>query len=96
MIRHIVFIKFKPGTPESRINEIEAKLNGLKSKINEIEEFECGKDVLHSERSFDFALVSAFKNLDALQAYQVHPEHQAVVAIIKEVAETTKAVDYEF
>jgi quinol monooxygenase YgiN len=96
MIRHIVFIKFKPGTTDEAIDEIESGLNGLKSKISDIEEFECGLDVIHSERSFDFALISSFKDLDALQRYQVHPEHQAVVAKIKLVAEATKAVDYAF
>ena len=96
MIRHIVFIKFKPGTLEEAISEIERDLNALKDSISEIKEFECGRDLVHSERSFDFALISAFDDLDALQRYQVHPVHQAVVAKIKAAAESTKAVDYSF
>ncbi len=96
MIRHIVFIKFKPETSDDAIIEIENGLRNLKGCIPEILDFECGRDLIHSERSFDYALISAFDDLDALQRYQVHPEHQAVVAKIKAAAESTKAVDYSF
>ena len=96
MIRHIVMTKFKQGTDDATITDIEKSLRALPGKIPEIKEFECGRDVLHTERSFDFALISAFEDLDALQRYQVNPDHQAAAAKIRAVAEVMKAVDYEF
>ena len=50
-------------------------------QIEEIREFRFGTDVIRSERSYDFGLVSSFEDLDALQRYQVHPDHQKVVAL---------------
>jgi len=58
-------------------------------------EFQFGRDVLRSERSYDFALVSEFENLEAMQRYQIHPAHQKVVAKIKELCESLVVVDFQ-
>jgi len=96
MIRHIVFFKFKPGTTDAQIDKLAEGLMGLPARIAEIKGFECGRDLIHSERSFDFALNSAFADMEALQRYQVHPDHQQVVAYVREISEKVVAVDYEF
>ena len=88
MLKHVVFLKFKKDVPESAIAEIEKGLGELPDIIPEIMEFQFGRDVLRSERSYDFALVSEFENLEAMQRYQVHPAHQKVVAKIKEVCDS--------
>ncbi len=95
MLKHVVFIKFKKDVPESAITEIEKGLGGLPDIISEIKEFQFGKDVLRSERSYDFALVSEFENLEAMQRYQVHPAHQKVVGKIKEVCDSLVVVDFQ-
>ena len=96
MIRHLVFFKFKPGTTEADIAKLEQGLSRLPSVISEIATFELGRDIVRSERSFDFGLNAAFADRDALNAYQVHPEHQQVVAHVKTIAEKVVAVDYTF
>jgi len=96
MIKHVVFFKFRPEVPEGKILQLEKDLAGLPAVIPEIKEFQIGRDVIHSDRSFDLALISAFTDLDALQRYQVHPNHQAVVALVKEIAEKVAAVDFEY
>ncbi|MNV67818.1 Stress responsive A/B Barrel Domain protein [compost metagenome] len=53
-----------------------------------------GADIIHSDRSFDIALVTVVASLDDLQAYQVHPAHKEVIAHINEVKELSIAVDY--
>jgi hypothetical protein len=95
MLKHVVFVKFKKDVPESAIAEIEKGLGELPDIIPEIMQFQFGRDVLRSELSYDFALVSEFENLEALQRYQVHPEHQKVVAKLKEVWESRFVVDFE-
>ena len=95
MIKHVVFIKFKDDAKEEDIQAVENGLAGLPGVIPEIKAYEFGRDVLKTERSYDFALVSAFEDMDALKRYQVHPEHQAVVAKIKVVAQDILAVDYK-
>ncbi len=96
MIKHIVFMKFNDGVTDEQIAELERGLAALPQSIREIKEYVFGRDVIRSERSYDFALVSAFQDLEALQRYQVHPEHQKVVSIVKALSQSILAVDFEF
>ncbi|GBC62875.1 stress responsive alpha-beta barrel domain-conta ining protein [Desulfonema ishimotonii] len=95
MVRHIVFMKFKPETGDDRITPVEKGLGALPGLIAEIRSFEFGRDVVRSDRSYDFALVAGFDDMEALSRYQVHPEHQKVVGLLKEICQDIKAVDYE-
>jgi hypothetical protein len=95
MLRHVVIAKFKDGLSESVIAELEKGLKGLPQIIPEIVEFQCGKDVLRSQRSYDFALVSSFADLDALKRYQVHPAHKEVAVKLMESCESVILVDFE-
>ena len=96
MLKHVVFMKFKAGVTDADIAELEAGLAALPAAISEIREFVFGRDILHSERSFDFALVSAFDDLDAMKRYQVHPNHVVVLGKVKELSEINRIVDFTF
>ncbi len=95
MLKHVVFMKFKEGVTDSQITDLEKSLAALPGAIEEIREFQFGRDVIRSERSYDFALVSAFDDLEALERYQVHPEHQKVVSKVRAASENILAVDFE-
>ncbi len=94
MLNHVVLMKFKPGTRDEEIRELESLLNDLPNKIIEIQVYEFGRDVLRAERSYDFALVSLFANLPALERYQKHPDHLPVAAKIKAMCAHLVAVDF--
>ena len=79
MLKHVVFFKFRPETTEAQIQALEGGLGALPGTIPEILDFEFGRDVIRSERSFDLALVSGFADREALQRYQEHPRHQEVL-----------------
>ena len=96
MIKHIVFMKFKAGVTDKDVAVIEKGLAGLPGKIPEIKEYQFGRDIVRSERSCDFALVSAFDDMEALKRYQVHPDHLPVIAKVKEFSESILAVDFTF
>ncbi len=96
MLKHLVFMKFKPGITEAQIEELRNSLAALPGKIPEIKEYSFGKDVMRSERSMDFALVSAFTDLEALKRYSEHPDHQLVISLVSSLTEKTLAVDYIF
>lgn len=96
MIKHIVFFKFKDGVAESDIAEVERGLGRLPEIIPEIKEFVFGRDVVRSERSYDFALVSSFDDLETMGRYQVHPDHQEVLVKVRQICESIKAVDFEY
>jgi uncharacterized UPF0160 family protein len=94
MLKHVVLFKFKKDVPEAAIAEIENGIAQLPGIIPEVLEFESGRDVMHSERSYDFALVSGFESLESMRRYQVHPAHQKVLVKIKEHCDSILVVDF--
>ena len=96
MIQHVVVLKFKAGVSDSDIEALENALERLPGTIPEIMTYDFGRDIVRSERSFDFALVSSFKDLDALKRYQGHPEHLKVLDLVKKMCDQIVAVDFTF
>ncbi|MBX3293298.1 MAG: Dabb family protein [Acidobacteria bacterium] len=95
MLIHIVCWKYKPETtPEMRAEHI-ANLRALGDIVPGIESLDVGADFLGLDRSFDTGLVIKFTGRDALENYTVHPEHQKVVAVGREIAERAVSVDFE-
>jgi len=45
---------------------------------------------------YDIALDTTFRTKAALDFYQTHPEHQAIVSFVKKVVTERRAVDFEF
>lgn len=94
MLHHIVLMKFKADVQEDDVARLAQMLDALPDRIIEIQTYEFGRDIVRSERSYDFALVSGFANLEAMQRYQVHPAHQKAVAHIREICDDLRAVDF--
>jgi hypothetical protein len=94
MLSHVVLMKFKPDVSDEDIRELEKSLDRLPNKIMEIKMYEFGRDLLKSEKSYDFALVSLFANLSALKRYQEHPDHLPVAARIKSMCSSIVTVDF--
>ena len=95
MINHVVLAKFKPGVGKTDIEELERMLDDLPNKITEIHTYEFGQDLIHSARSYDFAIVALFANLETLDRYQTHPQHLPVVKKIQEICDDVVTVDFE-
>jgi hypothetical protein len=94
MLRHVVLFKFKEGVEEEEITDLESSLAELPPAIPEILSYEFGRDVIHSERSYDLALVSTFRDLESLHRYQKHPDHQIVLRKVNNLCESVLAVDF--
>lgn len=94
MITHIVLFKLKDRSPEAIAQTVQV-LKNMEGKIDELKHIEVGVDVVHSERSYDIALYTKFESMEALGAYQIHPEHQKVIAHMTQVREASASVDYE-
>jgi len=95
MINHVVLAKFKPGIGQADIEELERMLDDLPNKVTEIHTYEFGQDLIHSAKSYDFAIVALFANLETLDRYLTHPQHLPVVKIIQESCENVVTVDFE-
>jgi len=75
---------------------IKKELEGLQALIPGLKCIEVG--INHADApsgNFDLALYSGFETMEALAAYQVHPEHQRVAAFIGKVKTDRACVDYE-
>ena len=94
MIRHIVLFQIKDEY-KAEIPQLVANFYGMKGKIEGLLELEAGADFLHSERSYDIALITVFSDRAAFDAYQNHPVHLPVKQRMHEVRSASVACDYE-
>jgi heme-degrading monooxygenase HmoA len=99
MIKHIVFWKLKDHanglTKEENAQEIRTRLEDLRGKIDGLLTIQVGIDFLHSPESADVVLYSEFDSKAALDHYQQHPLHKAVMPFIAEARSERRVVDYE-
>ena len=72
MLNHIVLMKFKPDVAEGDIMRLEELLDDLPNNISEILVYEFGRNIIPSDRAYDFALVSLFANPESLERYRQH------------------------
>jgi len=96
VIKHVVLFKFKADATSAQRKAAIDGLHPLPQHIQEIRGWIVGEDVLHSERSYDIALLADFDDLAALQRYQVHPEHQAAAQALVAISEKVAVVDYQY
>ena len=99
MIRHIVMFTLKEhahGNPKAEnIRIIKAKLEALRGVIPGLLRMDVGVDFSATDTSADMVLDSDFTTRAALDAYIVHPAHQALVPFITEVRSERRLVDFE-
>jgi len=98
MIRHVVSWKLTAVDDAQRDLDAAAIIEGLESLpalIPEILALEVGRNVAPYADNWDLTLIADYESLDALEAYQVHPEHQRVVAIVKPRVSARSNVDFE-
>ena len=95
MVRHIVLFKIKEEF-KADIPDMVEKFYAMKGKIEGMVSLEAGADFLHSERSYDLALITEFETREAFNAYQTHPVHMPVKKRMHEVRSASVACDFEF
>ena len=99
MVKHIVFWKLKEDLTgparEEALRKITAGFAALKGLIPGVLRIEVGVDFLRSPQSADFALYSEFESRAALEAYQAHPAHQALVPPVRDATMERRVVDYD-
>jgi quinol monooxygenase YgiN len=99
MIKHIVFWRLKASAhgndklTNARI--IKQKVEGLRGRIPGLLAIDLGIDTSATDTAGDIVLYSEFANQAALDAYQAHPEHQAIVPFVREAQSERRMIDYE-
>lgn len=100
MVKHIVFWKLKEeahgNNKATNASLIKEKLEALNGKIEGLVKVEVGINFLDdSAGNYDVALYSEIVSKEALDVYQNHPLHQAVLPFVREAVNNRVAVDYE-
>lgn len=94
MLRHYVFLKYREGTSDGHVTAFCERMLALRATITGIEHLEIGRDELHDARSWDLVLIMEFASLDALRAYQRHPQHVEVMTFNAPFVANLGSVDF--
>jgi hypothetical protein len=94
MLRHYVFLKYRQETSGAHVAAFCARMRALCEEIAGIEHLEIGRDELHDARSWDLVLIMKFASVDALRAYQRHPQHLAVMTFNEPFVANVASVDF--
>jgi hypothetical protein len=96
MIRHVVQLRFKPGTSDSAIDQIIASLKTLPPLIPEIRSYTLGRDLALSPDTSDFAIVADFDSVEDFGVYANHPTHlQIIQDVIKPHVQLRSALQFQ-
>lgn len=96
MIHHVVSWTLREDLDRSAsIDRIRALLTGLVGTVDTIRSLEVVENVAYPDKNQDVAVVATFDDLAGLDAYQVHPDHQAAAAEIRGLVTSRAAIDWE-
>ena len=99
MVRHIVMwtLKEEAEGASAQVNaaKMKAMLEALAGRIEGLRHIEVSHAIVAADPECHVVLCSEHDDVDALNHYQGHPEHQACVGFVKKVAASRKALDYE-
>jgi hypothetical protein len=96
MVKHIVMYKLKPNAEgaDKKTNAIimKKKLENLQNVIPGAFKLEVG--INYNPAGYDVVLYSEFNDQDALDTYQMHPEHLRVKEFVHSVISQRVVADY--
>jgi hypothetical protein len=98
MIRHVVSWRLNGVDAAARAEQaatITATLTALPAVIPQIVSLQVGTNVAYPESNWHVVLIADYESLEALEEYQVHPDHVAATHVIKPLVESRANVDFE-
>jgi len=95
-VRHVVLFKFKDGTPQAKVEEIEKGFCALPGKVPGTVGFEWGTNMSPENlaQGFTHCFLVTFGDAKTRDAYLPHPAHQAFVKILKPHLDKVLVIDY--
>lgn len=93
-LTHIVLFRLQDPSP-AVLEETVGRLRALLGRIPSLRDLEVGVNVVPSARAYDIGLIARIDDRAGLDAYQVHPAHQDVLAYMRTVLAGAAAVDFE-
>ena len=98
MIRHIVMWKLVPLDADAKaaaVADMADALEPLVGVVPGLHSLTVRPNVAFLETNWDAVLVSDFDSVEALEGYQVHPDHVVAAAVPRKYAESRVAVDVD-
>lgn len=98
MIKHIVIWRLRAEDASARaasLRAVKEALEPLATVIAGIRSLTVHGNSAFPETNWDIVLLSEFDSVEALEAYQVHPEHVRAAAIVREHVTERASVDVE-
>jgi len=96
MISHVVAWSLRDDVVRAEaIGRIRTLLEALDGVVPSIRSISVVENVAYPGKNADVAVVAEFDDIAGLDAYQVHPAHQAAAAQIRELVATRAAIDWE-
>ncbi len=97
-IVHIVSWRLNGASPEDRARQstqILAAFHATRAEIDGLLRFEAGQNVIDASDAWDLAVVMVFSSRAALDAYQSHPCHLAIKALVGPMRSARSQIDFE-
>jgi len=96
LLRHVVLFKFKDGTTDAQIRQIERVFCALPEKIDAIYNFEWGTDVSveNLQQGFTHCFVVTFRSRANRAKYLPHPEHKKFGKLLDPHLDKVLVIDY--
>ena len=96
LLYHVVCFKYKPDASREQIAQIEKGIKGLKDKIPGIKSVAAGTNNSPENlaKGFSHGFIVAFESEKARDEYLPHPEHKAVIEIIKQAVADVFVIDF--
>ena len=94
MLQHYVFLKYREETSDGHIAAFCERMLACAARSVKSEHLEIGRDELHDARSWDLVLIMEFASVDALRAYQRHPDTWRVMAFNEPFVANVASVDF--
>lgn len=95
MICHVVLVRLRDDLSEEATERFLEQAREVLGAIPGVRNLRAGRDI-RGDSSHPCALVMEFADRDALEAYQVHPEHRRFLdEIIGPIVEDKLVLDYE-
>ena len=96
VLRHVVMFKFKDGTTDEQVKQIEEAFCALPGKVDQIYDLEWGTDVSveNVSQGFTHCFLVTFLSEADRAVYLPHPEHKAFGALLRPHLDKVLVVDY--
>ena len=95
-IRHVVTWQLTTTDPAEKAEQsarISESLEALVGQVDGLQSLKVGTDAVGGG-NWDLALIADFDDVEAIDRYQVHPEHVAAAGYIRTVVAQRSCVDF--